>query len=222
MMTVAEEANRYVLTVACGSARGQVAALSGFLDERSCYISEFAQFDDATTRRFFARCLFRADPQSTPPLERLRREFASGPAARWDMDWALADTSARPRVLILVSRFDHCLNDLLYRHRVSELRMDVPAVVSNHPDLEPLARRHGIPFVHLPVTPDTKAAQEARLWEVITETGRELVVLARYMQVLSDTLCGRLRGRAINIHHSFLPGSRAPSRTTGPTNAGSS
>ena len=206
MTTMAEEARHYILTVACASARGQVAALSGFLDERGCYIEEFAQFDDATTHRFFARCLFRADPEGTPPLERLRREFAAGPAARWDMEWALHDTSVRPCVLIAVSKFDHCLNDLLYRHRIGELKMNVPAVVSNHPDLEPLARRHGIPFIHLPVTPDSKAAQEARLWQTIEETGSELVVLARYMQVLSDTLCGRLRGRAINIHHSFLPG----------------
>ena len=119
-----------------------------------------------------------------------------------------------PHVLILVSRFDHCLNDLLYRHRTGELHMEVAAVVSNHPDLEPLVTHHGIRFVHLPISPESKPAQEARLLALIEETGSELVVLARYMQVLSDGLCARLRGWAagrlggwaINIHHSFLPG----------------
>jgi formyltetrahydrofolate deformylase len=198
--------DRHILTVACASARGQVAAISGFLDERGCYINEFAQFDDVSSGRFFVRCCFRTDPQATPPLARLRQAFAEGPAARFDMAWTIHDPAHRPRVLILVSRFDHCLNDLLYRHRTGELRMDIPAVISNHPDLEPLARQHGIPFLHLPVTPETKAAQEARLRALIAETGSELIVLARYMQVLSDGLCAELHGRAINIHHSFLPG----------------
>jgi formyltetrahydrofolate deformylase len=201
-----EVEDRHILTVACASARGQVAAISGFLDQRGCYINEFAQFDDVSSGRFFVRCRFRTDPQATPPLVRLRQAFAEGPAARFDMDWAIHDPARRPRVLILVSRFDHCLNDLLYRHRTGELRMDIPAVISNHPDLEPLARQHGIPFLHLPVTPETKAAQEARLRALIAETGSELIVLARYMQVLSDGLCAELHGRAINIHHSFLPG----------------
>jgi formyltetrahydrofolate deformylase len=198
--------DQHILTVTCASARGQIAALSRFLDENRCYISELAQFDDIGSGRFFVRCLFRPEPSATPSLPDLRRAFAADPAARFGMEWTLEDAARRPRVLILVSRFDHCLNDLLYRHRIGELRMEVPAVVSNHPDLEPLARHHGIPFVHLPITPETKPAQEARLLRLIEETGSELVVLARYMQVLSDGLCARLRGRAINIHHSFLPG----------------
>lgn len=201
-----ETMDQHILTVTCASARGQIAAISRFLDENRCYISELAQFDDTTSGRFFVRCRFRPEPSVTPSLPDLRRAFAADPAARFGMEWTLDDAARRPRVLILVSRFDHCLNDLLYRHRIGELRMKVPAVVSNHPDLEPLARHHGIPFVHLPITPETKPAQEARLLSLIEETGSELVVLARYMQVLSDGLCARLRGRAINIHHSFLPG----------------
>jgi formyltetrahydrofolate deformylase len=122
------------------------------------------------------------------------------------MDWRIQDSHERTRVLIMVSNFDHCLEDLLYRHRTGELRMDVTAVVSNHVTLQPTAARHNLPFFHLPVTPASKAAQEQRLLELIDATRTELVVLARYMQVLSDGLCERLRGRAINIHHSFLPG----------------
>lgn len=166
---------------------------------------EFAQFEDDYTGRFFARTRFRAESDNTPSLEQLRKEFEL-PAARFDMEWAIYDSAIRPRVLILVSKFDHCLQDLLYRHRMGELMMDVVAVVSNHPDLEPLARDRGIPFRHLPVSPATKAAQEARLWEIIEESEIDLVVLARYMQILSNELCEKLQGRAVNIHHSFLPG----------------
>jgi formyltetrahydrofolate deformylase len=122
------------------------------------------------------------------------------------MEWAIHDTTARPRVLIMVSKFDHCLNDLLYRHRIGELKMDITAVVSNHPDLQSLAQWHDIPFIHLPMTPNSKAAQEERLMEIVDETKTDLVVLARYMQVLSNKLCERLSGQMINIHHSFLPG----------------
>jgi formyltetrahydrofolate deformylase len=195
-----------ILTVTCKSERGQIAEISGFLAAHGCYISELAQFDDETSNRFFVRCLFRPEQGLTPDLEGLRAAFAAGPAARFPMEWALHDAATRSRVLLMVSRFDHCLNDLLYRHRTGELRMDVTAVVSNHPDLEPLVRWHGLPYIHLPVTAATKAEQEAKLWDLIEQTGSELVVLARYMQVLSDGLCQRLRGRAINIHHSFLPG----------------
>ena len=205
MSVTAEEKNHYILTCSCASAPGQVAAISGFLDQRGCYIMEFSQFDDTGRNWFFARTLFRTDPKKTPSLSQLRQEFEAT-ANRFDMEWAIRDTTVQPRVLIMVSKFDHCLNDLLYRRRIGELRMDVPAVVSNHPDLEPLAQRHDIPFIHLPVTSATKAAQEARLLEIIEETKSELVVLARYMQILSDDLCEKLKGRAINIHHAFLPG----------------
>ena len=190
--------------MACASAAGQVAAISGFLDQRGCYIVEFSQFDDELTHRFFARVLYRTDPDRTPPLSRMREEFQAT-ADRFGMDWEMHDVAVRRRVLIMVSKFDHCLNDLLYRHRTGELNMEITAVVSNHPDLQPLADWHGVRFLHLPVTPATKAVQEARLLAMVEETGTELVVLARYMQVLSNGICERLKGRIINIHHSFLP-----------------
>jgi formyltetrahydrofolate deformylase len=122
------------------------------------------------------------------------------------LTWEMHDTLTPPKVLIAVSKFDHCLDDLLYRQRTGEIKMDIPAIVSNHPDLKRLADWHGIPYYHLPVTPENKAEQEARLLEIIEETGADLVVLARYMQILSEDLCDKLAGRAINIHHSFLPG----------------
>ena len=197
--------DHYILTATCPGAPGQVAAVSGFLADRGCYIVEMAQFDDVISGRFFVRTVYYTDPGKTPPLAQMKQDFLAV-ANRFQMEWAIHDTLARLRVLILVSRIDHCLNDLLYRYRIGELKMDIPAVVSNHPDLQQLVEWHGIPFIHLPVMPKTKAAQEARLWEIIEETGADLVVLARYMQILSPELCAKLHGRAINIHHSFLPG----------------
>ncbi len=137
------------------------------------------------------------------------------------MEWRIHDSQERMRVLLMVSNFDHCLEDLLYRHRIGELKMDVTAIVSNHVTLQPTAAQYRIPFFHLPVTPATKADQERRLLEMIDSTRSELVVLARYMQILSNDLCNKLQGRAINIHHSFLPGFRVPSPTTRPSNAAS-
>jgi len=205
MTIMTEGKNHYILTASCAGALGQVAAVSGFLAERGCYIMEMSQFDDILSGRFFVRAVFRTDPGKTPPLGQLRQEFVI-PAERFAMEWAIHDTLVRPRVLILVSKFDHCLNDLLYRYRTGDLKMDIPVVLSNHPDLERLVQWHDIPFIHLPVTPQTKAAQEAHLLEIIEETRADLVVLARYMQVLSPPICERLQGHVINIHHSFLPG----------------
>lgn len=195
----------YVLNATCDSRLGTVAAVSGFLASRQCYITDMHQFDDVRSGRFFVRVTFYGDPVKTPSAERLREEF-SEIAEREQMDWAIYDGEKKPRTLIMVSKFDHCLVDLLYRHRTGDLKMEITAVVSNHPDLKTLVESHGIPYIHLPVTPDSKAQQEARLMEIVGETNSDLVVLARYMQVLSDVLCRRLRGRAINIHHSFLPG----------------
>lgn len=195
----------FILTVTCRSAKGQVAAISGFLDSRGCYIKEFEVFDDELEDCFFVRCVFSGEGEQTPPLVSLREAFAPI-AARFGMQWTLHDETRLPRVLIMVSRFDHCLNDLLYRWRMGELRMEISAVVSNHPDLAPLAEAAGIPFHHLPVNATNRSEQEARLVELIDSTGSELVVLARYMQILSPALCLHLAGRAINIHHSFLPG----------------
>ena len=195
----------FILAVACDSAKGQVAAISGFLDERGAYIKEFAVFDDELEDRFYVRCVFRGEHGETPPLSALRDAFAPI-AERFGMEWTLSDGGARPRVLIMVSRFDHCLNDLLYRWRMGDLRMDIPAIVSNHPDLAPIAEAAGIPFHHLPVSAENRDVQEAQILELVDSSCTELVVLARYMQILSPRLCAALAGRAINIHHSFLPG----------------
>jgi len=195
----------YVLTASCPSRMGTTAAVAGFLAARRFYLIEMHQFDDTISQRFFVRVTFCAVQGETVDLGSLRREFSAVAEAE-QMEWRIHDSRERTRVLIMVSNFDHCLEDLLYRHRTGELKMDVTAVVSNHVTLQPTAARHNLPFFHLPVTPATKAEQERRLVELIDSTRTELVVLARYMQILSDELCGRLRGRAINIHHSFLPG----------------
>jgi formyltetrahydrofolate deformylase len=196
---------QYILKATCASRMGTVARISTFLADRRCYIDEMQQFDDTMTRHFHMRCAFRPDNGRTPPLDDLRRQFA-GVAQAEEMQWSMHDTRERMRVLLMVSKYDHCLEDLLYRWRTNELRMDIAAVVSNHPDLRERVERDGLRYEHLPVTPDTKHAQEQRLLALIDETHSELVVLARYMQILSDGLCESLRGRAINIHHSFLPG----------------
>ncbi len=195
----------YVLTASCPSRMGTTAAVTGFLASRRFYLIEMHQFDDTLSQRFFVRITFCAVQGEKVDLRLLREEFAPV-AQREEMEWRIHDSHERTRVLIMVSNFDHCLEDLLYRHRMGELKMDVTAVVSNHVTLQPTAMRHNLPYFHLPVTPATKAEQERRLLELIESTGTELVVLARYMQILSDDLCTSLRGRAINIHHSFLPG----------------
>jgi formyltetrahydrofolate deformylase len=195
----------YILNATCASRLGTVARVSSFLALRQCYITDMHQFDDVLTGRFFTRVSFYGDPGTTPPLEELRTQF-SKVAELETMEWSIFDAEQKPRVLVMVSKFDHCLVDLMYRNRTGELKMDISAVVSNHLDLKPLVEAQGLQYVHLPVTPENKSTQENRLMEIVEETRSELVVLARYMQVLSDDLCRRLRGQAINIHHSFLPG----------------
>ena len=196
---------RYVLKASCASRLGTVARISNFLADRRCYIDEMQQFDDALTQRFHMRCAFHPDESRTPPLDELRRQFTSVGQAE-GMEWSMHDSRMRMRVLLMVSKHDHCLEDLLYRWRTGELPIDIPLVVSNHPDLRERVEREGLRYEHLAVTPGNKRAQEQRLLGLIDETRSELVVLARYMQILSDELCEALRGRAINIHHSFLPG----------------
>ncbi|GLO14789.1 formyltetrahydrofolate deformylase [Pseudomonas putida] len=197
--------DHFILRVSCPAVSGIVAAVTTYLAEHGCYISEMAQFDDEDNGRFFMRAVFRYNTGTTGDTPQLEAGFADV-AKRFDMQWSL-HSSARPmRVLLMVSKFDHCLSDLLYRHAKGELDMQITAVVSNHLDLRPMAERQGIRFVYLPVTKETKAEQEAALLRIVEDTGTELVVLARYMQILSDDLCRQLSGRAINIHHSFLPG----------------
>lgn len=150
-MAVTAGTHHYVLTAAWPSAPGQVAAISTFIDARKCYIDEFAVFDDEPTGRFFVRCVFHTTAGGAVALAEMRDEFAQI-AERFGTDWAIHDTAVRPRVLIMVSKFDHCLNDLLYRWRINELRIDIPMIVSNHRDLEPVAQAHGIAYRYLPVT----------------------------------------------------------------------
>jgi formyltetrahydrofolate deformylase len=188
----------YLLTIVCPDRPGIVHAVSGFLVERGGNIVESQQFDDLETGRFFMRVRFTVDVAGG--IEELRTGFASV-ATRFAMTWELWDASAPYRTLILVSKFTHCLNDLLFRWSSGSLQIDVPAVVSNHPDAERLVSSYGVPFHHIPVTPDTKALAETALLSLVDELDVHLVVLARYMQVLSDGTCRALAGRAINIHH---------------------
>ncbi|MBN9529040.1 MAG: formyltetrahydrofolate deformylase [Alphaproteobacteria bacterium] len=192
----------FILTLSCPNRIGIVAKVSGFLFERGCDITNSAQFDDELTGRFFMRVAFRGRAEDS--RNGLTEEF-SPIAADFGMDWQLYDEAVKPKVVIMVSKFGHCLNDLLYRYRIGALRAEIPAIVSNHRDFYQLAASHDIPFHHIPVTSANKAGAEGRLREVLADTGADLVVLARYMQVLSTELCRDLSGRAINIHHSFLP-----------------
>ncbi|AJE48213.1 formyltetrahydrofolate deformylase [Celeribacter indicus] len=192
----------HVLTVTCPSRRGIVAAISGKLAELGCNITDSAQFDDPATGMFFMRVSF----ASETGLSQAEIDTGFAPVARaLDMVWTVHDEARKMKVVILVSRFGHCLNDLLYRWRIGALPIDIVAVVSNHMDYQKLVVNHDIPFHHVRVTKENKPAAEARLLEIVEESGAELMVLARYMQVLSDRLCQKMSGRIINIHHSFLP-----------------
>jgi formyltetrahydrofolate deformylase len=199
-----EPANdEFVLTLACPEQRGIVHAVSGYLLDHGCDIIDNRQFGDRKAGRFFMRVHFVTD-RAGMDLVSLRTAFAAL-AETYRMSWQLVGVDERPRVLIMVSKFGHCLNDLLYRWKTDQLKVELPVIVSNHRDLEDVVTAAGVPFVHIPVTRDTKAEAEARLLEVVERYEIDLVVLARYMQVLSDDVCKRLEGRAINIHHSFLP-----------------
>jgi formyltetrahydrofolate deformylase len=196
----------YVLTLACPDRAGIVHAVTGLVVEQHGNILESQQFDDLAEDRFFMRVKFAV--QSTEPaaalLGTLREGFARV-AERFDMTWELWEATAPYRTLILVSKFSHCLNDLLFRWSKEALQIDVVGIVSNHLDCEPLAKSYGVPYHHIPVTHETKAAAEDQMLELADELRVDLVVLARYMQVLSNDTCRVLAGRAINIHHSFLP-----------------
>jgi formyltetrahydrofolate deformylase len=189
-----------VLTLSCPDRPGIVAAVAGLLAEHGGNITESQQFGDPLSGLFFMRVQVSTDAT----VDALRADVAAL-AERFDMTWQL-DVAGRPvRTLVMVSTAAHCLNDLAFRQQAENLPVDLVAVVSNHDTLRPLADFYGIPFHHVPVTSATKAAAEARLLELVEELDVELVVLARYMQILSDDLCRRLSGRVINIHHSFLP-----------------
>lgn len=198
------QASQQILTIVCPDTVGIVAAVAGYLTSRGYFIEESTHFGDPDTGTFFMRTRFLP---GTEAFSRAAFGEGFGPiATRFRMAWQIHDTRVLPRVLIMVSKHDHCLNDLLYRYRTGTLKMTIPAIVSNHMDMAGLAEWHKVPFFHVPVTPATKSAAEARLLEIVDDTRADLIVLARYMQILSPALCERYTGRIINIHHSFLPG----------------
>lgn len=192
----------YVLTVTCDSRRGLVGPIASYLAEQGCNITNASQFDDVETGTFFARISFLSETGKT--FDEIRDGFASL-ADELQLDWNLHDSASRMKVLVMVSNFGHCLNDLLYRWRIGALPIEIVGVVSNHMTYQKVVVNHDLPFYHIPVTANTKASAEERLLEVVDSSGAELIVLARYMQVLSDKLCAKMSGRIINIHHSFLP-----------------
>jgi formyltetrahydrofolate deformylase len=203
----------YILTLSCPDSRGIVAAVANLLSDHGCNITESQQYGDHYTGRFFLRMQFLAErgERGVVGEDVLRGAFAAlagdfGEGAGDPVvEWSLQATDVRPRMIVMVSKFGHCLNDLLYRQRSGLLDVDIAAVVSNHPDLEFLADSYGVDFHHLPVNARSKPEQEARLLELVGSYDVDLIVLARYMQVLSEQLCTKMSGRIINIHHSFLP-----------------
>ncbi len=211
-----QASTEYVLTLSCPDRVGIVHAVAAYLHLAGCNVLDSQQFGDRIGGRFFMRVHVETVPGAPVTYESLYGGFAPV-AAEFGMEWELHDTAVQPRVLIMVSKAGHCLNDLLYRRAAESLRIDVPLVVGNHPDLAPLAAAHGVPFEHVPADPasagpasagtDPLARQrsEGRLLNLVSELDIDFVVLARYMRILSPELCAKMTGRIINIHHSFLP-----------------
>jgi formyltetrahydrofolate deformylase len=195
----------YTLTVSCPDRVGIVAAVSTYLAGKGGWITEANHHSDTTTGRFFMRNVLLARTLNGT-LDSFRKDFADI-AARYEMDWSVSDSAARKRVVLLVSKFDHCLVDLLYRWKAGELECDIPCVISNHEDLRSYVEWHGIPYHHVPVPADAAAKQSAfrQIEQKFIEAQGDVMVLARYMQILPADLCARYPGRIINIHHSFLP-----------------
>jgi formyltetrahydrofolate deformylase len=193
---------RFVLTLSCPDRTGIVAAVANFLLEQQCNIVDSAQFGDDVNKLFFMRVCFASEHAAQ--VTAIRTLFQPV-AERFAMRWAIHDAAVKHRVMIMVSTHGHCLNDLLYRHRIGALPIEIPAIVSNHREFYQLSAANDIPFHYLPVNKDSKAKQEQKLLELFQEERCDLLVLARYMQILSPQLCAQLNERAINIHHSFLP-----------------
>ena len=196
------DSNGFILLLTCPDRPGIVHDVSGFIVDAGGNIIDSAQFGDPATELFCMRIHFAVPGQS---VESLRDEFGAV-GGKYGMDWQIFDCSRRPRVLIMVSKFDHCLRDLLYRYRIGELKVDIPAIVSNHRDLYKLVAQDDIPFHHFPITAETKQQQERKVRDVIESENIDFIVMARYMQILSTEFCEDYQGRVINIHHSFLPG----------------
>ncbi|MFJ4375350.1 formyltetrahydrofolate deformylase [Pseudomonas japonica] len=192
----------YVLRVTCPSIRGVTAAITAFLSARGCNIRDSAQFDDESTNHYFMRITFRAEEGRS--LQDLDREFQPL-VEQFRMDHEFFDERTKRKVILMVSRFGHCLNDLLYRWGIGALPIDIVGVISNHLDFQKVVEGHGIPYHHIRVTPENKVEAEAEQMRIVRAAGAELIVLARYMQILSDEMCQQMSGRIINIHHSFLP-----------------
>lgn len=190
----------YILTLTCPDRRGIVHAVSGFLLDNGGNIEEAAQYNDHDTGLFFMRVSF----SCASPADELQPKLAQF-AKGFDMQLNLYPAQARMRTVLMVSQLGHCLNDLLFRWKTGTLKLDIRAIISNHRDFYQLAASYNIPFHHIPISKETKPQAEAKQWEIIQSEGADLVVLARYMQVLSEDMCAKLSGRAINIHHSFLP-----------------
>jgi formyltetrahydrofolate deformylase len=194
----------YILTIACPDVRGIVAAVSGFIAEQHGFILESTQYGDPVTTTFFQRIHFAAT-ETTPEDTTLRKLFAETIGMPFHMHYYLHDGLRKPRMMIMVSKASHCLNTLLHRYQNGTLKVEIPLVVSNHPDLQRLVAWYDIPYYHLPIEKRGKEAQEERLLELVETNAIDVIALARYMQVLSPELCRAFEGRAINIHHSFLP-----------------
>jgi len=201
----ADLAEALILTIRCPDTVGIVAAVSTFLSENNAFITDSAHYGDPDTGRFFMRTVFRSGGDG-PIDANLIRQGMESVGDRFHMDWTVRDANRKTKAVVAVSKFGHCLNDLLHRVQTNSIPVEIVAVISNHETFRDLVEWHEIPFHHLPVTPETKPAQEERLLEVYESCGGELLVLARYMQILSPDLCSKLAGQAINIHHSFLPG----------------
>ncbi|CAL3970979.1 unnamed protein product [Diplocarpon coronariae] len=201
-------ADEYILTLSCPDRPGIVHAVTGFLAQHNLNIVDSQQFGDPTSKRFFMRVHFAqvgiSEGNGKINVEELRNSFGER-AKSMAMEFELSSTTQKPRVLIMVSKIGHCLNDILFRQSTNQLGIEVPLIISNHPDFGPLAATYKIPFHHLPITAETKADQEGRILELVKEHNIDLIVLARYMQVLSPALCRAMSGKIINIHHSFLP-----------------
>jgi formyltetrahydrofolate deformylase len=200
---MSDDQQRYILTANSRDIPGVIAGISGTLFELNANVTEAAQFGDDGSNRFFLRIAFSVI-DGTAALATLEEKL-SAMKEHFDIDWAVHDAAERPRIMLAVSRQGHCLNDLLYRWETGALSADVVAVVSNHDDMRRKTESFGVPYYHLPVTSDTKPAQEQQILHLMSEHAVDLLVLARYMQILSGDLCHALAGRAINIHHSFLP-----------------
>jgi formyltetrahydrofolate deformylase len=195
---------KYALTVTCNSTRGIVAAIANYLADNGCNITDSSQFDDKETGNFFMRVSFEADDEGAVDLPKITSGFTAT-AKQFNMAYEFHDETQKMKVIIMVSRFGHCLNDLLYRWRIGALPIDIVGVISNHMDYQKVVVNYDIPFHCIKVTPANKPDAEARIMAVVEDAGADLIVLARYMQILSDQMCQKMSGKIINIHHSFLP-----------------